>query len=518
MERRLILAIALSLLVLLSWSAFVSKTYHIENKVVTQKIPEPTTLRAAHVLPPQISPTPPHSSTLTFSLDKKEFAFIEPAAAIQRVTFKDYQSNQLLLKYGLLWRGEGLDFKKVTLAAERATFIHKDINKQIIKDFIFSNTNYGIELSISIENLSTNTIEMGSPLILGVLDFSGDQNKARFQDVTIGLKEKIVHSNAHKDATFDEIKFLGLRDQYFCAIIEPLTHKYRGFIKKINRESEIGLVLTGAALKPGEKIEEKFRIYLGPQELKHLTSLNPEWSAVMYFGTFDFISHILLQLLEIAYRILHNWGWAIVILSTLIYLALYPLTLKQMRSMKEMQALQPRIEELRRAHKDNPQKLNKAIMALYREHRVNPFGGCLPMILQIPVFFALYQVLSRAIALKGAKFLWIKDLSEPDRLFNLPAKLPIIGDEINILPILMMVGMLIQQKKSMAQAAASKEQAAQQKFMLILFPLMFGFIFYHMPAGLVLYWFINSTLTLIYQLKVSRAKGALCVHETKDKR
>jgi len=167
-----------------------------------------------------------------------------------------------------------------------------------------------------------------------------------------------------------------------------------------------------------------------------------------------------------------------------------------------MQALQPAIEELRSTYKDNPQKLNKEIMEFYRKHKVNPLGGCLPMVLQIPIFFALYQVLIRSIALKGANFLWIKDLSEPDRLFTLPVSLPIVGNEINILPILMAIGMFIQQKTSMK--TTSSGSAEQQKLMLILFPLMFGFIFYHMPAGLVLYWFINSTLTLIYQMRINR--------------
>jgi len=252
-------------------------------------------------------------------------------------------------------------------------------------------------------------------------------------------------------------------------------------------------------------MRKNFHIYLGPQELKLITAIKPQWSAVVYYGSFDIISRLLLQLLEILYRLVHNWGGAIILLSIIIYLLLYPLTLKQMRSMKQMQALQPRIEELRKTHKDNPQKLNKEIMDLYRQNRVNPFSGCLPLILQIPVFFALYQALIRYVVLKGANFLWIKDLSEPDRLFLLPVNLPIIGNEINILPILMTVGMFIQQKISMT-TTSSATSAEQQKLMLILFPLMFGFIFYHMPAGLVLYWFVNSSLMLIYQFRISRTK------------
>ncbi len=173
--------------------------------------------------------------------------------------------------------------------------------------------------------------------------------------------------------------------------------------------------------------------------------------------------------------------------------------------MKEMQALQPHIEELRKHYKDNPQKLNKEIMELYRKHKVNPFSGCLPLLLQMPIFFALYQALMRSISLRGATFLWIKDLSHPDRLFLLPNSLPILGNEINILPIVMTVGMFIQQKISMTSTATSGS-AEQQKIMMIIMPLMFGLIFYHMPAGLVLYWFVNSMLMLAFQFKINKGK------------
>jgi YidC/Oxa1 family membrane protein insertase len=210
------------------------------------------------------------------------------------------------------------------------------------------------------------------------------------------------------------------------------------------------------------------------------------------------------QVLHFLYGLVHNWGWAIVILSLVVYLALYPLTLKQMRSMKEMQLLQPRIEELRKAYKDNPQRLNKETMELYRQHKVNPLSGCLPLVLQMPIFLALYQALMRSIVLKGANFLWIKDLSEPDRLFILPVSLPILGNEINILPLVMAIGMFIQQKISLANTSSSA--AEQQKMMLVIMPVMFGIIFYKMPSGLVLYWFVNSTLMLLYQLRINRQK------------
>jgi YidC/Oxa1 family membrane protein insertase len=175
-----------------------------------------------------------------------------------------------------------------------------------------------------------------------------------------------------------------------------------------------------------------------------------------------------------------------------------------MRSMKEMQILAPKVEELRAKYKDNPQKLNQETLALYREHKVNPLGGCLPMLLQMPILFALYQVLMRSVALRGANFLWIKDLSMPDRLLILPFSIPVLGNELNILPILMTIGMFVQQKVSTVSSSSSSAQ--QQKMMMIIMPVMFLVFFYHLPAGLVLYWVVNSTLMLVYQVKVMRAK------------
>lgn len=504
MDKRLILAIALSLLVLLSWSAWTAKFYPIDKKEVIEKT-LPITPPPSPIISVLKEPEPPVSSLIKHSTKNFEVTFIEPQASIKEIVFKNYQSYKFPLDHGFLISSLPFTFKKESSSSDSVTFVYNDNNKKIIKRFIFSESNYNIELYIEMSNLSNLELSLALPLVLGVLDFAGNKPEQRFQDVTLATKDRVHHLNARKDLSFSEIKFLGLRDRYFCAIIEPSSGDYAGFIKKINpQESEIGLATKEILLRPGQSWRQKFHIYLGPQDLKLITQLKSEWQAIMHFGTFDFISHFLLQLLGILYNLLHNWGVAIILLSIGIYFLLYPLSLKQMRSMKQMQALQPHIAELRKTHKDNPQKLNKEIMELYRQHKVNPFGGCLPLVLQIPIFFALYQALMRSIALKGAKFLWIKDLSEPDRLFILPVSLPILGNELNILPILMTIGMFVQQRFSMAQTSSGS--AEQQRLMLILFPLMFGFIFYHMPSGLVLYWFINSMLMLIYQFRITRTK------------
>lgn len=507
MEKRLILAISLSLLILLTWSAFVSKTHLIENKEVAIKN---SASLSAPVAPVPVQPRTsreeiPPSALLKFNKEKFEITFIESKAAIQEIIFKGHQNYKFHLKYAFLLDDNTLNFKKESSSANEITFTHIDSVKKVSKKFIFSNSNYDIWLEVTIQNLSAAPIQVYPPLILGFLDFSPKNIQARFQDAIVLTKEKTLHPNARKDLDIPDLKFISFRDKYFCAIIDPDNDSSAGFIRRIDTQgSEIGIKLPELVLAPNQRVAEKFHIYLGPQELQIINSIQPSWSAVIYYGTFDIISQVLLQLLGFLYGLVHNWGWAIVILSVLVYLILYPLSIKQMRSMKEMQALQPKIEELRKAYKDNPQKLNKEIMQLYKEHKVNPLGGCLPLLLQMPIFFALYQALMRSVALKGANFLWIKDLSEPDRLFLLPVSLPVLGNEINILPIVMTIGMFIQQKLS--GSAASGSAAEQQKMMLIIMPLMFGLIFYHMPAGLVLYWFINSALMLIFQLRLTRAK------------
>jgi YidC/Oxa1 family membrane protein insertase len=505
MDKRLILAIALSLLVLLLWSALVARLQPIGNKEVTEKILKSSLVSSNQITPSLTPAEPPSSSLITLSKKDWEIIFIEPQAAIKEVVFKAYQSYKFSLQYGLLIEDKNLVFKKENISQQSATFVYQGMGKRITKRYLFSDSDYNLDLEIEVENLSQQAISINLPLVLGVLNFGREQTQARFQDVTVALSEKIIRPNARKDSLLEKVKFLGLRDRYFCAIIEPDAKDESGFIKRINpQQTEIGLVGKEILLNPGQTAKEKFHIYLGPQELRFIRQLNPDWTAVMYYGAFDFIAQILLRALEAVYRIVHNWGWAVVVLSLVIYLILYPLTIKQMRSMKQMQALQPITEELKKTYKDNPQKLNKETMELYRKHKVNPLGGCLPMVLQIPIFFALYQVLIRYIVLKGASFLWIKDLSEPDRLYILAVSLPIVGNEINILPILISIGMFLQQKLSMRSMGTGSSE--QQRLMTMLMPVMFGFIFYHMPAGVVLYWFVNNLLMLINQLQISRVK------------
>ncbi len=506
MEKRLVLATALSVLILLTWSAMLPKKPVSITPLSTKAEPDKPQALSLPVLAEQ-EPTP--ASLLSYNQPEFEISFVEPQAAIKEAVFKNYNTHKFLLSRGFNLAEKNLAFKKQSMTAEAITFVQTDQNKEIIKRFIFHKSNYTIELEINVQNESAGPLLINYPLSLGILDFKKDPDAARFRDVAVATLSngllRTTHLNGRKDMILEQPKFVALRDRYFCNIVEPLTKGHSVLIKKLNpHETEISLIPEETILAPGETFKQKFRIYLGPQDLRMIKAVNPAWASVVNYGFFDFISQLLLRLLEFFHAIVHNWGWAIIILSIAVYLILFPLTLKQMRSMKEMQMLQPRIEELKKTYKDNPQKLHKETLELYREHKVNPFGGCLPLLLQMPIFFALYQALARSIVLKGAHFLWVKDLSEPDRLFLLPVYLPVISNEINILPILMAIVMFFQQKTSLA--TASSEHAEQQKIMLIAMPILFGFIFYRMPAGLVLYWFVNSLLMAAYQFKMNKAK------------
>lgn len=504
MEKRMVLAIALSLAVLLIWSVITPKQQHVGVQDVTTKA---SLLSTQATLPTNlIQPVKPESENLVkYEQSNLEVTFYERLAAIKEVTFKNYANHSWPLKYGFLLNDPTLVFKKSQITQDSISFIALKDDKRITKKFKFNNSNYTIELEINIQNLSSSPLKLELPLVLGILDTSSKNSQARFQDLTLATQDKTIHTSINKDAQLKGVKFLGVRDQYFAAIIEPALDNTNGFVNKLNKqESEIGINVQTENVPPGGQIGHLYRIYIGPQDVGVLNSINPAWSSLIHYGTFDVISQVLLQTLGFLHKIVHNWGLAIILLSILVYLILYPLSLKQMRSMKEMQVLQPKVEELRKTYKDNPQRMNKEIMELYKEHKVNPLGGCLPLLLQMPIFFALYNALMRSIVLKGAGFLWIKDLSEPDRLIILPTSLPILGSDLNILPIIMAIGMFVQQKIS--SASASGASAEQQKIMLIVMPVMFGFIFYRMPSGLVLYWFVNSILMLIFQLRMNRAR------------
>jgi len=266
-----------------------------------------------------------------------------------------------------------------------------------------------------------------------------------------------------------KMSWLAFETKYFCfAIYKDVIGGYK--IDNNNKFIYINLVT-----------QKPISAYAGPKEDSIISSYYPKLDRIVRFGTFGFIGKPLLYILKYLYSIVGNYGLAIILLTFLIRLIFYPLTYKSFKSMKEMAKLQPQLKELQIKYKGKPELLNKATMELYKKHKVNPLGGCLPILIQIPVFIALYNVLLNAIELRHAPFIfWISDLSSKDPYY--------------ITPIIMGITMYIQQKLS-----PSTLDPMQAKIMLLL-PIIFTIMFMGFPSGLVIYWIANNIFTIIQQI------------------
>jgi YidC/Oxa1 family membrane protein insertase len=264
---------------------------------------------------------------------------------------------------------------------------------------------------------------------------------------------------------------------------------------------DVGLRFSPPALAPGQSWEGRATLYIGPKEYDRLKGVYGGLEQTIHYGDFlvpflpmEWFSVPLLWLLKVFYRFSGNYGVAIILLTIIIKVVFYPFTHLSMKSMKGMQALQPQINALRAKYKNDRQRLQQETMELYRKHRINPMGGCLPMLVQVPIFYALYLTLDLSVELQGANFLcfgrlwgvdlWICDLSKADPIY--------------VLPILMGASWFIQQK--MTPTVGDPRQAK----MMLLMPIVFTFMFFTFPAGLVLYWFVNNILSIAQQLYTDR--------------
>ncbi|MCX5681198.1 MAG: membrane protein insertase YidC [Candidatus Omnitrophica bacterium] len=302
-------------------------------------------------------------------------------------------------------------------------------------------------------------------------------------------------------------KWVGFRDKYYCAVFKPEFDNVSYKILPAS-ETQIGLSIQTKpiALNPGAQVSLKGFYYFGPQDMEILSKQGlGDYVVFSQYAILDFFSKIVLKIVYFLHKFIPSLGLCIILVSIIIYGLMYPLTMSGLLSMKKMQSLQPKIAKIKEQYKNNPQKLNQEVMALYKENSINPFGGCLPLILQMPVFIGLYQALWRSVIFQGQGFLWIKDLSMPDRLFILPKSLPIIGNNINILPLFMMVAMFFQQKLSSKSMAPTDEtQIMQQKMMMWFFPIFLGVLFYNFGSGLNLYFTVFYILSTLSQLKMSK--------------
>ena len=303
----------------------------------------------------------------------------------------------------------------------------------------------------------------------------------------------------------DKISWAGVRNQYFATIISTPEKSGAGvwsrrFPVTIDDKPNFGiegaLAMPGFTLKPGETAHQQFGIWIGPKQYGLLKKLGHDEDEIMNFGMFKIVSETLLTSMNWLHGILWNsYALAIIVLTLIIKTMLWPLQNASTKSMKKMQALQPKMKELQAKYKDDPTRMNQETMKLYKEYGVNPVSGCLPMFVQIPIFFGFYSMLGTAIELRNSKFLWVHDLSQPDTVFH------VSGFPVNILPLCMAATMLWQ----MSLTPKSGDQAQQRVMMFM--PLIFISFCYNFASALALYWTVQNIFTVV-QLYVTKNKTA----------
>ncbi|MFQ5912504.1 MAG: membrane protein insertase YidC [Nitrospinota bacterium] len=287
------------------------------------------------------------------------------------------------------------------------------------------------------------------------------------------------------------IQWTSVHSKYFmAALVPPSDFEGDAVVRKD------GGVLVGLRYRGNSPGEAKLSLFAGPKDQAILKASGASLEKAIDLGFFSFVAGPLLVALRFFYGLTHSYGLAIIILTVLIKIIFYPLTQKSTKSMQQMQRLQPKMKKIREIFKDDRTRMNEEVMKLYREHKVNPLGGCLPMVLQIPVFFALYSALLGGIELRQAPFLWLEDLSLPETgLFTLPG----VDIPFRLLVLLMGASMFLQQKTTPASM-----DPTQQK-MMIFMPVLFTFLFWSFPAGLVVYWLANNVLSIGQQYFTLRA-------------
>ncbi|MFO7983281.1 MAG: membrane protein insertase YidC [Desulfuromonadales bacterium] len=372
-----------------------------------------------------------------------------------------------------------------------------DSGAVVHKIFTFSADNYFFDVELRYANKGNAPLKgaVGFSLVnrwdesreeggfnLGAQDFIGPTTFDG-EDIHTDDVEDLVEEGPKE---YSSAQWTGFGTKYFVSIVEPKQESYDYFrIEKGADYVENRIVSPYTTIEPGSSTSMSYLVYMGPKEIDLLKSAGHDFERIIDFGFFSILSKPLLHFLKFIYSYINNYGFAIILLTVIIKAIFWPLTQKSYTSMKAMQKLQPEMQKVREKYKNDKERLNKELMSLYKEKRVNPLGGCLPMLVQIPVFIALYKVLLFSIELRHAPFIfWLTDLSAKDPYF--------------ITPVLMGASMFLQQKMT-----PTTMDPTQAKIFMIM-PVVFTFLFLNFPSGLVIYWLVNNVLTIVQQLLINR--------------
>lgn len=380
----------------------------------------------------------------------------------------------------------------------------------VTRKLTFRENNYLLDLHVEVVNASTSALQGAPYLSLVGHPFSAEAKDGQFLfNGPAVLKDGELEEVKVKDLAEDgpqtlqgRIAWTAYEDPYFMMAVAPASDG--PLTVRLTSEGGNGVsnVLSGPAevIAPGASRQYDYTVYFGPKKMADLKAAGHDFNQAINFGWFGFVAHPLLVLMLWFHSLVGNYGVAIILVTVLIKLLFWPITHKGMKSMKGMQKLQPKLLQIREKYKDDKERMAQEQMRLYQTYKINPLGGCLPMLLQIPVFFALYRVLMQAIELRHAPFMWwITDLSAPERL-SLGFNIPYLGG-LPVLTLLMGGTMFIQQKMT-PTPAANPETAKVMMFM----PVIFTFLFINFASGLVLYFFVNNLLQMAQQYFINRGE------------
>jgi YidC/Oxa1 family membrane protein insertase len=528
-NKRVILAVVLSLAVLVGWNFLFPAKPPVprtepSQPAATQAAPESAKPAPQAEAMPAFAPTPGKKVTVDtplytavftssggvlerFSL-KRFHQTIEPGSALVDLVG---ESAGLKAPLGLLvngnptwqnvdWAVTGGDLTLDDAGSGSLAFTGRVGDLVLKRTLTFSGGSYLIDEKLSLSNTAAQAAKTRLAFTLAVnrLSAEGDSynpTQAAFYD-TSGL-EQFSSEKKLAEGVLDEkvVRWGAIMSNYFLVSVIPETDGLRGKAKIENGIFRVAVEKDGLDIPAGGRLDLDASYFLGPKSPKYLSMAPQNLSAAIDYGWFDFVAKPLLKLLHFFYDYVGNYGVAIILLTILIKIIFWPLSHKSYKSMEQMKKLQPLLTQLREKYKDDRQKMNEEMMQLYKTYKVNPAGGCLPMIVQIPVFFGLYQALLHSIELRHAAFIthlpftnliWLADLSAKDPFY--------------ITPLIMGATMFLQQKMTPAPG-----DPTQAKVMLLM-PVVFTFMFLNFPSGLVVYWLVNNVISIAQQWWMLRNK------------
>jgi len=395
----------------------------------------------------------------------------------------------------------------LTQGTREIVFSYKSANgMQVEKIYRFSADSYVMGLDVRVFNGSEQPVTESLSIAMREA-YPAKKNANVFEGPSALINKSLetieIDDIAKKNSLTGKITWVALQNRYFTTSLIPLTEEDASLRLAVlpGNVVEAQYDSPEQVIAPNSRQSFEYQLFFGPKDINAIQPAGHQLERIVDFGMFDILAKPCLWLLNFIYGVIPNYGVAIIILTILTKILLWPLGTKSYKSMSQMKKLQPLIQEIREKYKNDRKKMNEEVMRLHKTYSINPVGGCLPMILQIPVFFALYRMLDQAIELRHAHFLWwINDLSAPDRLFNFDFSIPFMEPPYGIPVLTLVMGATMFWQQKMAPPAGDPAQAK----MMLMMPVVFTFIFINFSAGLVLYWLVNNVLSIAQQSYVQK--------------